>query len=378
MRSSVVNISKNVFAAVLEIFESKAKDGKAIEYGEKNAFPQRLIKTIEASPTAIQALDKKASFILADGFVNREFAAIKNVKGQTMDEVLADIADQDAWFEGRTYRVLYNLEGQVASVEAVPFETVRKVKGGGFVVNPNFGKKEYKSDEDVYFPEFNPKIPVEQRLQIIANDGGLANQKGEIYYSFRNRPGKNIYPVPLYYAGIEDVESDTGLILMEKSNITQGFNVDLILYTIGDIDDQIKGEDGLTNLERFRKDLQKFREPGEKKIMHIQSDTKDGMPVVAPVPLDQMLDGIEKARDRVPRAVCRHIGVPPVLVGFPNPEGLGNAEAMANYMKLFQLAILKSQLAIAADFKLFFPQYDTTISTLNIFKDSTAVSNVNQ
>lgn len=364
--SSVAAITKKVFAAVIEITDSKAKDGKVIDYGQKNAFPNELLKIVDASPTAVACIDKKSSFITADGFTDRSFAFKKNVKGQTMDQVLNDAADSEAIFEGRAYRILYNLEGMPASMEVLPFETVRKVKGGGFVVNPNFGTREYKETENVFYEEFNPKITGDKRLQIIAENGGFANQKGEILYSYRNRPGKNIYPVPMYYSGIEDVRSDTGIMLLENSNIEQGFNVDFILYTVGDIDDEIKGSDGLTDLERFRHSLKKFREPGDKKILHIQSETKDGMPVFTPVPLQQILDGVDKARDRVPRAVCRHIGVPPVIIGMNAPEGFGNTQALANYIKLFNHSILKAQNEISMDFKKVFPDADTSISTLNI------------
>ena len=366
LSSSVAEITKKVFSAFIEITDSKAKDGKVIDYGNKNAFPNELLKIVDSSPTATQCIDKKSSFISADGFNDYVFAQKRNVKGQTMDQVLADAADSEAIFEGRAYRILYNLDGMPASMEVLPFETVRKVKGGGFVVNPDFGKREFKEENNKFYHEFNPKIPVEKRLEIIAEEGGFSKQRGEILYTFRNRPGKSIYPVPMYYSGIEDVKSDTGIMLLENSNIEQGFNVDFILYTVGDIDDEIKGSDGLTDLERFRHSLKKFREPGDKKILHIQSETKDGMPVFTPVPLQQILDGVDKARDRVPRSVCRHMGVPPVIIGMNAPEGLGNTQALANYIKLFNHSILKAQNEIAMDFKKVFPDADTSISTLNL------------
>lgn len=364
----------SIKAAVADVIDnSTAKDGKVIDYGKKNTFPNDLLEVIDGSPTLLQALDKRSAFIQADGFKDKTFSGQKNKKGQTYDEVLADAADNHAYFEGRAYRILCENDGiRTASVEVIPFESVRKIKGGGFAYNPNFGTREYREKDNIIYPEYPVDKP-ELRRDIIAGQiAELGVQRGFIYYSFRNRPGKSTYPVPLYYAGIEDAKSEAGLLVMENTNIEQHFNVDMILYTVGKIDDETKDDKGKTAYDYFADTLKQFREPGERKILHIEGETKEGQPVAVPVPLDKILDGIDKARERVPKNCARHAGVPPAIAGLDYSEGLfGNAEALKNYMALFNHSILKDQAAISSDFKKFFPDINTEITTLNVFNFQT-------
>lgn len=360
MKKSVINIGKSIIDAYIDI--TPTKGGDVINYGDNNAFPNELLQTVEASPTAMSCIEKKVSFISANGLIDDKLANIKNAGGFTLNDVIVEAAYSLAIFDGVYYRITYSIEG-TPLLEVLPYETVRKAKAGGFLVNKNWGKKGFSKKDTIFIPEFSHKKTTQEKVKEALEL--KENYVGEIFYSFKKRPGKYIYSVPTYYSGIEDIRSDAAVISLENSNIEQGFNVDFILYTFGKMDDNIKGEDGLTDLERFRRDLKEFRQPGQKKIMHIESETKDNMPVITPVPLRDVIDAIEKARDRIPRAVCRHMGVPPVLIGLPNPEGFGNTQALANYMKLFNHSIKKDKQRIESDLK-FIYGFDFKISELNL------------
>jgi hypothetical protein len=78
------------------------------------------------------------------------------------------------------------------------------------------------------------------------------------------------------------------------------------------------------------------------------------------------LDGVDKSRDRVPRFVCRHFGVPPALIGLSDPEGWGNAQAFKNKLKLFALMTISHQNLIIRTLKKFMPDKEIFIGTLNI------------
>lgn len=360
MKKSVFNIGKSIIDAYIDILPTKS--GDVINYGDNNTFPNELLQIVESSPTAMSCIEKKVSFIAANGLIDINLANITNANGYTLNDVILEAAYSLAIFDGVYYRITYSIKG-FPLVEVLPYETVRKAKTGGFFVNPNWGKKNFSKKDTVFIPEFSNEKNINQKIKeaIYQSD----NYVGEIFYSFKKRPGKYIYSVPSYYSGIEDIRSDAAVIALENSNIEQGFNVDFILYTFGRMDDTIKGEDGLTDLERFRRDLKEFRQPGQKKIMHIESETKELMPVITPVPLRDVIDAIEKARERIPRAVCRHMGVPPVLIGLPNPEGFGNTQALANYMKLFNNSVKKDKYRIENDLKYIYGM-NFKISDLNL------------
>ena len=101
-------------------------------------------------------------------------------------------------------------------------------------------------------------------------------------------------------------------------------------------------------------------------ILHLQSTTKDGLPEVVQFPLADLLDGVDKATDRVARKVSRHFNVPPVLIGLSDAAVLGNQQAMANGMKLFNHSILTDQNLITGAFKYIYPAFDWTLTTLNL------------
>lgn len=356
-----------LFNAVAEIIDNTNREGEIINYGAKNTLPNDILRIVDDSGTATECLSKLNSFVLADGFSDKKFAEQRNVLGQTYDEVLSLQVPYVNTYDGGCFKVLYAEDGKTPSLEAIPFQWVRKKKGGGFVVNPDFGTKKYKEKDNKHYAEFVPGLTPDDRKKIIeADKETFKGQRGTILYFFNPRPGKDIYPVPHYYSAIEDVESDAGLVKMEKSNILEGFRADVILKTVGNIDNKNKDAGGKTQQDHFDEMIDEFTGPGGRKVMHLNSSTKDGMPEVDVFNLAEILDGIDQARDRVPRAVCRHFGVPPVLIGLQMPEGLGNTQAIANSMKLFNHSVLKTQLMISAAFKKVFPEADTTISTLTL------------
>ena len=355
------------YNAVASIIDNTNKEGQVIDYGAKNTLPNDILRIIDDSGTATECLSKLSSFVLANGFSDEGFADIKNAKGQTNDEVLAELVPYVTTFDGGALLVRYAEDGKTPSLEVIPFEWVRKKRGGGFVVNEKFGLKTYKKNEDKSYAEFIPNLSTVERKKIIdADKESFGGQRGTILYFFAPRPGKTIYPVPHYYSAIEDVESDAGLVKMEKSNILEGFRADVILSTYGTIDNETKDGAGKTQADYFDDMIDEFTGPGGRKVMHLQASTPEGMPQVTVFNLAEILDGIDKARDRVPRAVCRHFGVPPVLIGLQMPEGLGNTQAIANSMKLFNHSVLKTQLMIQNAFEKVFTGMDATISTLNL------------
>lgn len=368
-------IKYSVVNAVATIVEGE-KDGEIIDYGKKNSLPNEIILTVDDSGTATNCLDKITSFIQADGFKDKATSSkIITRYGKTADQFLADISSNVAYFTGFVGLIQFGIEGEVKTIDRVPFETVRKVVGGGFKVNKNFGKKEYKKLESVSYREFDPKEdPAKRMVRIMATENGPSNYPGEIIYVFEKRTGKDIYPVPRYYSSIEDLLSDAGLVKLENRNINDGFRPAVIIKTARLNDTVVDGKK--SEAENFDQTLEEFMGADAAPAFVIETDNGDVSTDVTVFPLGEMLDGVDKARDRVPRAICRSMGVPPSIIGMTVPEGLGNQQALANSMKLFNLSILKYQNMISSAMKMVFPENDWTITTLNIIQyiDPTIIS----
>lgn len=352
IRSAIASVSKRIQNAFIDIDTTRITK-EVIAYGNDNALPQRIIQLVHSSPTATAALAVKSQFI----------AGYASIFQKEINELSLSLA----YFDGFAFRVFFNGFGEIAGIAPVSIDIIRIDENGNYHINENWGKKQFKKEETIIVPPYNPLLTKEERVQRIIEQGGVMNQIGELVYVFKKTPGNNTYPIPQYYSGIEDIESEASLLLNDKANITQGFNADFIMYTPL-IDDSIKDESGKTELDKFRDDLREFRQPGERKILHLMAESKEQYPVIVPTPIKDIVDALANTRERIPRAICRHIGVPPMLVGFQNTEGFGNSTALANYMELFTLTMRNYQSMIEEAFATI--GISLTIQPLKLFENA--------
>ena len=96
--------------------------------------------------------------------------------------------------------------------------------------------------------------------------------------------------------------------------------------------------------------------------------TKEAVPVLQSFDAKAMFDAINGATDRLARKVCRHMGVPPVLIGLSTPGQLGNNQELANYMQLFVFTVLKNQKQIIEALNTIYPDKDFSIAPLQLLK----------
>ena len=336
-------------------------------YGKNNNFPNELKYYSSDSGTANACIHKLKSFIQADGFTDVTISSIKFNDEQTADDILNDIGYSLALYSGFALNVLYKLDGTIGSIYVMEFDKLRKNEDGTFTFNKTFGEKSYKKSEAVIYPYYNPKVTPDERIDIIRYQiEEFGEQLGEVLYVYFQSPYNEFYPVPDWSAGLDDIKSDGALQKLEHRNITRGFRPNVIISTVGEIDDTSRDQYGRTDADYFDENLREFTGEDASTILHLQAETKEALPSVTMYPLAEMLDGVNNARDRVSRAVCRHFGVPPVLVGLTMPEGLGNTQAMANAMKLFNQLVIPYQNLISTTFEQLFPQFSWELSTLNV------------
>lgn len=356
-------------AAVVKITPNKSGEG-VIKFGKDNNFPNLIIDLIDDSGTGSNCLDKTAAFVEAEGFANTELGkTVCNEKGDTYDTVLSMCANNTAYFDCPPLKVTYSEDGEKTFIEYVPFEKLRKRTGGGFVYNENFGTKDYKAAEDLEMPEFTyVGSSIHKKALVDAQVDFYGSQRGWIVYEFNMRPGKTIYPVPIWYSDIEDVQSDAALQKLEMRNIKGGFRPNVIISLVGMLDDETKDENGETQRSAFEKSIDSFTGEEASSIMVLESLQKEGLAQVNVFPLADLLDGVDRARPRVARFVCQIFGVPPAIIGMNDSDGFGNSQALLNKIELFKMMIRKKQNLIKRSFQKVFPGVDFTISDLNIIK----------
>lgn len=372
LKKKIAGAVKN---AVANIFRTKG-DGRYY-YGELDNLPNSIIATVDNSGTATACIERLEQFIQADGFVDANLNSAKANKRQSLLAVVSEAVMNIAYLEGFALRLIFDNAGNVVKVYNVDVKTLRRLHGG-FEYNPLNGEIGEDKSEDVFFPEYDPeRSPDERRANIADQVNRYGEQKGEILYVFRKGLGRyyDKYPVPRYYASIEDLVSDGKISRLDLRNISQGFRTPVIIST-GPIDDVNKDEDERTAQDYFDEALESFTGEDASPILHLKGSTEEFKPTVTTINIAEILDQTDRASERIAKRVCRVMGVPDVLVGIAKEGQLGNVQELKNQISLFSLSVFKRQEMIKEAFDQIRPilklegmpaDPDFTMSTLKPF-----------
>lgn len=347
------------------------------KYGDNNLLPNEIMEMVYDSGTASACYSKLAQFLYAKGFVNEAASKLQVNEHQTANALLAELVPYRALLRGTAYAVNFSILGTEKEVACIPFECVRKLKNGRFVVNFGLSEGKQKKEDDMEFLPFNPYATPEEISQEIIDYIDAGNvYYGHMYYSFRKRPGQNIYPIPDYFAGKEDIETDAEISRFERKNIKNGFFPDAMLTAIGEEYDDVvvRNDDGTetsapsdakTGLVKTIKSIKGGET--EATVLLITAPNKESVPDLKTFDRGPGLKSMEGMTDRVANKVARHFGVPPVLIGLSTEGKLGNNQELLNSIKLFGLVLAPMQDDIKRDFEVLFPGHDWSISSLNPF-----------
>jgi len=351
-------------AAFLPDYQNKSTN--IHKWGKDNLLPQKLINYVADSGVATRAAKKVAEYIASDGFANKDISKLKVNPTQTADKLL----QVQAGYMGLINAVAFHIKRtggalQGIEVKAIPVQCVRKqIEGGGYIYNETLGQPEYKKEKDTFYMPFVSRDLTQDELT------SRQYKNGEILYTFLETPYSQFYPVPDYYAQIEDVRTSSEISKMDLELSINGFMPSGIFTIVGDIDGKNKDEYGKTELEYYQDDLRKFTGQqkddnggtGRFKLMMVHAPTKDEIPNLQQLDLKSTLEGTNSKREIVGRAVCLLFGVHPVLLGYSDAAVLGNQQALANAAAELNKVINPMQRLLTEAFEQLFPGNDWTIS----------------
>ena len=367
-----MSVPKNykVKNAVAEIFEQNGLN--RFKFGTDDKLPNKLINIVDASGTGKSCIGRRRDFIFGKGFLNKDISKAKINVNQNANNILQELSVYSSYFEGFYLNVKFDLQGKPISVYHIKVEKIRKMQDGRFRFNEKMGERLYKQNEDIYYHPFNPNLsPVERNKRIQSEIKEYGQQLGDILLIHNYGAGflKENYPVPDYYAGIEDIESDAAIAKLERRNVKKGWRANVVIETIGEMDNSNKDEDGLSEQGRFDKSINDFCGEEAASVLHIPSKSATARARVYPFNVSEILDATDKATSRLAYKVCRNTGVPPVLIGLTTPGQLGNTKEIVNHIKLFNLFVLKMQMMITDALTKIWPQIDWTIEQLNVIEE---------
>lgn len=325
-------------------------------FGKNNQLPNNLMKWVLDSGTAKRAVSKRAAYISADGFVDEVAANFKVNDLQSADKILTEIAGYQSYFKGFALHVKRSAEG--IRVKTISFQDIRKRLDGKFSYNATYSAAKFDATKEQIISAFKGVRPLTEfeLNEIRAN--------GEIIYAYHRNADNPQYPIPDYYAGIEDIRTSSELQKFDFESVTNAFLPSAILTLVGNLDDSQKDESGRTEKDYFDETLEQFTgnvknaegKSGRMRLMVTTARTKEEIPSLQTFDAKAIVDASNTKRDIIDRAVCRLFGVNPALVGFSDAAILGNQQALSNASNEMCNDVISDQQLITEIFAMLYPE----------------------
>lgn len=204
-------------------------------YGEDDALPLRIAKTVNESPATKACLNTISKYIKGSGFTNSDLMRLKIDKnGTTLWQLHSMLCDVISVFTGFATEFKFDGAGKITNTYVLSFECTRLTKpdDSGFVncikYNPYFGTQEYKKEYTKEYHVFDPQ----QVLNQIGEEG--SDFKGQVYYYGKTSPVYRFYPVPDYWSAKNWIEIDGKIQEFHNQNLENGFFQSVLMNVIGD------------------------------------------------------------------------------------------------------------------------------------------------
>ncbi|HEY4326391.1 MAG TPA: hypothetical protein VGN20_20575 [Mucilaginibacter sp.] len=306
-----------------------------LNYDLDNAYPQRMLELVAASPTAKDCWNKRAKFICGNSFEEPELGkVIINDRGLTLAKLLKSIATDKALFTGFGIHINYNANYTIASVNYVKFEDIRECDPDNletrnkYAVYFDWGRKTNKTltrSRIAFLNKYNPD-PVIIKKQVI-EAGGWDDYKGQLYYF---NPEVDDYPLIHADSVWEDFETEAGIKVFNNREVTTGFLPSTILFMKQrreevDNENPESGESYINQPTQLEKNLGKFQgAKSAQKIIVIEYDDIDSKPEFEPYSIqnnDKLFEVTEKS---VESRIIKGFSIPKELINSDKASGLSN------------------------------------------------------
>jgi hypothetical protein len=354
-------------------FENKALGYH--KFGWNDNLPLEIIDIINNSGTAKKAAKKYAEYIESDGFVSEQASFFKVNEKETADKLLSKAALSFAYMDCAVFHISRLGNGRVGKVTLMPFQKIRKSLDGNWMYNPTIGLEKLDKNAWIKLQDFQGEVASFEAMTKNITD---FNSNGEIYYVFDGNPfDSDVYAIPDFLASIEDVKTSSELSKMDYEAVLNGFNLGGVMTFFG-VDDNEKGEDGLTDRQRIEGEMVQFTGMKKNKdgltsrfaVLVNFAEMAEQAPIFSGNDPKPILEASNSKRDIIERAVCRLWGVHPVLLGYAEAAVLGNDNAIKQAMAMLRQTVNPVQRLITQAFKnMFGGQIDWTVSEFGITKE---------
>ncbi|GAB2692523.1 hypothetical protein GCM10027037_14850 [Mucilaginibacter koreensis] len=345
-----------------------------LNYDADNAYPQRMLELVAASPTAKDCWNKRAKYIAGNGFENQELGKqIINAAGLNLNKLLKAVATDKALFNGFGIHLNYNANYKIASAQYVRFEDIRigdtdcKETQGKFAVYSDWSRRTWKNITRskinflaAYNP--NPEVIIEQ----VVAAGGWDQYKGQLYYF---NPEVDDYPLIEADSVWEDFETEAGIKAFSNREVTTGFLPSTMLFMQARREESDNSKDnsaspGKAAPSQLEKDLGAFQgTKSAQKIIVIEYEDEASKPEFKPYAIqnnDKLFETTEKS---VEARIIKGFSIPKELINAEKSSGLSNGGEKKQAIKEFNDNTAPDRQELSEVFAELFENFCTELNT---------------
>lgn len=340
-----------------------------LNYDLDNAYPQRMLELVAASPTAKDCWTKRGKFIGGNGFEASGLGKqIINQKGLTLAKLLKAIATDKALFTGFGIHVNYNANFKIASVNYVKFEDIRMgdtdnpETSGRYALYSDWGRRTWKNimrSKITFLDRYDPDPRLIKRQVIAA--GGWDQYKGQLFYF---NPEVDDYPLIEADSVWEDFETEAGIKIFNNREVTTGFLPSTMLFMQSRREEADNARPDNAELpyrnlpSQLEKDLGSFQgAKSAQKIIVIEYEDEASKPEFKPYSIqnnDKLFEATEKS---VESRIIKGFSIPKELINAEKSSGLSNGGEKKEAIREFNDNTAPDRLELSETFAEIFSHY---------------------
>lgn len=344
-----------------------------LNFDMDNAYPQRMLELVAASPTAKDCWNKRSKFIAGNGFEQKDLAKqIINDNGLTLAKLLKAVATDKALFTGFGIHVNYNANFKIASINYIKFEDIRMGDtdcpdtADKYAIYSDWGRKTWKNimrSKITFLDQYNPDPEIIQQQVIDA--GGWEDYKGQLLYF---NPEVDDYPLIEADSVWEDFETEAGIKIFNNREVTTGFLPSTMLFMQSrreeaDNSRPDSDEQHYNTPSQLEKDLGAFQgAKSAQKIIVIEYEDETSKPEFQPYAIqnnDKLFETTEKS---VEARIIKGFSIPKELINSEKASGLSNGSEKKEAIREFNDNTAADRLELSETFAEIFSHFYTSIN----------------
>lgn len=319
IRLSVVDYER---PSVPELSEGYVSDNTYVRYGVGNDFPDILASYNRQSVTLGTLVRGITDYIVGDGVevlpAAARFATKMNRRGETVVDIVRQLAHDYTLFGGFAIQVIYSAIGIVAELYALDFAKVRSNKYNDLLF---YRENWHAGGKLLKYPAFDRDKAVTER------------QPSQILY-FKNG-ARTTYPAPIYEGALKDIRVEIACADYNLSSISRGFMARYILNMPNDARLTDGQKDAVEN-----KIKEKFCGANLDTNMMIYWMNDGERLDASKIESDDTMERYAQTKDDARTNIYTAFRATPNLFGLPTASTGFNSQEYSQAFKLFQKTVI--------------------------------------